>query len=53
MSAVAVEHRERRNPLAAVWAFVKHHVLTALDRSLDRSVPDRDAKAGVGGSMWW
>jgi len=25
----------------------------ALDRSLDRSVPDRDAKAVGGGSMWW
>jgi spermidine/putrescine transport system permease protein len=29
MSSIAVEHRERRNPLAAVWAFVKHHLLTA------------------------
>jgi spermidine/putrescine transport system permease protein len=29
MTSIAVEHRERRNPLAAVWAFVKHHVLTA------------------------
>ena len=29
MTSIAVEHRERRKPLAAVWAFVKHHVLTA------------------------
>jgi sulfonate transport system ATP-binding protein len=42
--------RERNSPL---FSSFKHHVLTALDRSLDRSVPDRDAKAGVGGSMWW
>jgi spermidine/putrescine transport system permease protein len=28
MTSIAVEHRERRRPLAAVWAFVKHHVLT-------------------------
>jgi sulfonate transport system ATP-binding protein len=31
----------------------KRHVLTALDRSLDRSLPDRDAKSHVGESMWW
>ena len=42
--------RERNSPL---FGSFKHHVLTALDRSLDRGVPDRDAKAGVGGSMWW
>jgi sulfonate transport system ATP-binding protein len=42
--------RERNSPL---FGSFKHHVLTALDRSLDRGVPDRDVKAGVGGSMWW
>jgi sulfonate transport system ATP-binding protein len=31
----------------------KRHVLTALDRSLDRSVPDRDLRSRVGESMWW
>jgi sulfonate transport system ATP-binding protein len=31
----------------------KRHVLTALDRSLDRSVPDRDHRSRVGESMWW
>ncbi len=29
MTSIAVEHRERRNPLAVVWAFVKRNVLTA------------------------
>jgi spermidine/putrescine transport system permease protein len=29
VTSIAVEHRERRKPLTAVWAFVKHHVLTA------------------------
>ena len=29
MTSIAVEHRERRNPLAAVWSFVKRHVLVA------------------------
>jgi spermidine/putrescine transport system permease protein len=28
MTSIAVEHRERRRPLAAVWAFVKRNVLT-------------------------
>jgi spermidine/putrescine transport system permease protein len=28
MTSIAVEHRERRKPLTAAWAFVKHHVLT-------------------------
>src|SRR6185503_20022957 len=28
MSAVAVERRERRSPLAGIWAFVKRNVLT-------------------------
>jgi sulfonate transport system ATP-binding protein len=31
----------------------KRHVLTALDRSLDRSIPDRDAASRIGESMWW
>jgi sulfonate transport system ATP-binding protein len=31
----------------------KRHVLTALDRSLDRNIPDRDATSRVGESMWW
>ncbi len=29
MTSIAVEHRERRKPLAAVWSFVKRHVLAA------------------------
>jgi sulfonate transport system ATP-binding protein len=28
-------------------------VLTSLDRSLDRNVPDRDATQGPGQAMWW
>ncbi|MGY3032114.1 sulfonate transport system ATP-binding protein [Bradyrhizobium sp. USDA 4354] len=31
----------------------KRGVLTSLDRSLDRSVPDRDATQGPGQAMWW
>jgi sulfonate transport system ATP-binding protein len=42
--------RDRNSQL---FGSFKQHVLMALDRSLDRSVPDRDAKAVGGGSMWW
>jgi sulfonate transport system ATP-binding protein len=31
----------------------KRRVLTALDRSLDRNVPDADAKSSAGEAMWW
>jgi sulfonate transport system ATP-binding protein len=31
----------------------KRRVLTALDRSLDRSVPDADPKSTAGEAMWW
>jgi hypothetical protein len=42
--------RDRNSPL---FDDFKRHVLTALDRSLDRNVPDRDPKLGIGESMWW
>ena len=31
----------------------KRSVLTSLDRSLDRSVPDREPALGPGQAMWW
>jgi sulfonate transport system ATP-binding protein len=31
----------------------KRRVMTALDRSLDRDVPDSDAKSNTGEAMWW
>ena len=31
----------------------KRRVMTALDRSLDRNVPDSDAKSNTGEAMWW
>ena len=42
--------RDRNSPL---FANFKRRVLTALDRSLDRSEPDRDAKSTTGEAMWW
>jgi len=42
--------RDRNSPL---FDDFKRHVLTALDRSLDRSVSDRHAESGPGQAMWW
>ena len=42
--------RDRNSPL---FESFKRSVLTSLDRSLDRSVPDRDATQGPGQAMWW
>jgi sulfonate transport system ATP-binding protein len=42
--------RDRNSPL---FDNFKRRVLTALDRSLDRNVPDREAKSNAGEAMWW
>ena len=42
--------RDRTSPL---FENFKRHVLTALDRSLDRNVPDADPKTMAGEAMWW
>ena len=42
--------RDRNSPL---FDNFKRRVLTALDRSLDRNVPDADGKSTTGEAMWW
>jgi len=42
--------RDRNSPL---FDNFKRRVMTALDRSLDRDVPDADAKSNAGEAMWW
>jgi len=42
--------RDRTSPL---FENFKRHVLTSLDRSLDRNVPDADPKTMSGEAMWW
>jgi len=42
--------RDRNSPL---FDSFKRRVMTALDRSLDRDVPDSDAKSNTGEAMWW
>ncbi|MDB5617277.1 ABC transporter ATP-binding protein [Tardiphaga sp.] len=42
--------RDRASPL---FEAVKHRVMIALDRSLDRNLPDGVVQPGVGEAMWW
>jgi len=42
--------RDRNSPL---FDNFKRRVLTALDRSLDRNVPDAEPKSHAGEAMWW
>ncbi|GLH78051.1 nitrate/sulfonate/bicarbonate ABC transporter ATP-binding protein [Bradyrhizobium sp. SSBR45G] len=42
--------RDRNAPLFDQF---KRHVLTALDRSLDRTVPDAQGRREPGGGLWW
>ena len=42
--------RDRNSPL---FDNFKRRVLTALDRSLDRNVPDAELKSTTGEAMWW
>jgi sulfonate transport system ATP-binding protein len=51
--AITVNLTRPRDRNSQLFERFKRHVLTALDRSLDRSLPDRDAKSNVGESMWW
>ena len=51
--AINVNLSRPRDRSSQLFDDFKRHVLTALDRSLDRSVPDRDVTSRVGESMWW
>jgi sulfonate transport system ATP-binding protein len=42
--------RDRNSPL---FDNFKRRVLTALDRSLDRNLPDPELKSSTGEAMWW
>jgi ABC-type nitrate/sulfonate/bicarbonate transport system ATPase subunit len=42
--------RDRNSPL---FDNFKRRVMTALDRSLDRDVPDAEPKSNAGEAMWW
>jgi sulfonate transport system ATP-binding protein len=42
-----------RDRTSQLFDSFKRHVLTALDRSLDRNLPDQPAPAQAGNAMWW
>jgi sulfonate transport system ATP-binding protein len=42
-----------RDRQSAGFEGFKHRVLAALDRSLDRNVPDREVKSMFGQALWW
>jgi sulfonate transport system ATP-binding protein len=50
---ITVNLTRPRDRNSTLFERFKRDVMTALDRSLDRNVPDRDTKSSVGGSMWW
>ncbi len=51
--AINVNLSRPRDRGSQLFGDFKRHVLTSLDRSLDRSVPDRDLGSRIGESMWW
>lgn len=50
---IVVNLARPRDRNSALFDGVKRRVLTALDRSLDRDVPDAAAKSNTGEAMWW
>jgi sulfonate transport system ATP-binding protein len=50
---IAVNLARPRDRNSTLFDNVKRRVLTALDRSLDRDLPDADAKSNAGEAMWW
>jgi sulfonate transport system ATP-binding protein len=50
---IAINLARPRDRHSAAFDGFKRRVLTALDRSLDRDVPDREAKSMSGQALWW
>jgi ABC-type nitrate/sulfonate/bicarbonate transport system, ATPase component len=42
-----------RDRTSALFEDLKRRVLTSLDQSLDRAVPDRQDQSLTGEAMWW
>ena len=51
--AININLGRPRDRNSRLFGDFKGHVLTALDRSLDRNVPDRRTESGPGQAMWW
>ncbi len=50
---IVVNLARPRDRNSELFGNFKRNVLTALDRSLDRDVPDAPAKSNSGEAMWW
>lgn len=50
---IAVNLARPRDRSAPLFESAKRRVLTALDRSLDRNLPDAATKTAAGEAMWW
>jgi sulfonate transport system ATP-binding protein len=50
---IAINLARPRDRHSAPFDSFKRRVLTALDRSLDRDVPDREPKSMSGQALWW
>jgi sulfonate transport system ATP-binding protein len=50
---IVVNLARPRDRNSELFGNFKRRVLTALDRSLDRDVPDPDARSNAGEAMWW
>jgi len=50
---IVVNLARPRDRNSELFGNFKRRVLTALDRSLDRDVPDPDARSNTGEAMWW
>jgi sulfonate transport system ATP-binding protein len=51
--AITINLARPRDRGSSLFDDFKRHVLTSLDRSLDRNVPDAHSRSDQGGAMWW
>jgi sulfonate transport system ATP-binding protein len=51
--AITINLSRPRDRTAPMFDQFKRHVLTALDRSLDRAIPEAQGRADAATAMWW
>jgi sulfonate transport system ATP-binding protein len=51
--AITINLARPRDRASSLFDDFKRHVLTSLDRSLDRNVSDAHSRSDQGGAMWW
>jgi sulfonate transport system ATP-binding protein len=50
---IAINLSRPRDRTASLFEQFKRHVLGALDRSLDRRMPEAQGRGEASGAMWW